>query len=81
VVARELSDAEENVRVAKQDYESVAARLDADMVRFQREKLADFKQYIVGFVSLQLEYSQSVQAQWRELLPRLEAIDPASSQQ
>ena len=44
--------------------------------RFQREKLADFKQMVVGFVSLQLEYSQRIQAHWRELLPQLEAIDP-----
>jgi len=74
-LARELSDAEESARIAKQEYESVVARLDAEMQRFQREKLADFKQMVVGFVSLQLEYSQRAQAHWRELLPQLEAID------
>jgi len=80
-LARELAEAEEGARVAKQEYESVAARLDGEMARFQREKLADFKQMVTGFASLQLEYSQRVQAHWRELLPQLEAIEappPAS---
>lgn len=61
-----------------QEYESVAKRLDTDMSRFQCEKLADFKQFIVGFVSLQLEYSQSIQEEWRVLLPQLEAMETKS---
>lgn len=30
---------------------------------------------VSGFISLQLEYSERIQATWRELLPRLEEID------
>eukprot|EP00316_Scyphosphaera_apsteinii_P004288 CAMPEP_0119320018 /NCGR_PEP_ID=MMETSP1333-20130426/51167_1 /TAXON_ID=418940 /ORGANISM="Scyphosphaera apsteinii, Strain RCC1455" /LENGTH=512 /DNA_ID=CAMNT_0007326607 /DNA_START=74 /DNA_END=1612 /DNA_ORIENTATION=- len=72
--ARELREAEEMHTVAKQEYEQVAARVDAEMARFQREKLADFKQIMVGFVSLQLEYSQRIQAAWRDLLPHLDLV-------
>ena len=54
----------------------VAATVDAEMARFQREKLADFKQIVVQFVSTQLECSQRIQATWQGLLPQLEAIEP-----
>ena len=33
---------------------------------------------VSGFISLQLEYSERIQATWRELLPRLEDIDSAA---
>ena len=52
-----------------------AARLDAEMARFQREKLADFKHVVIDFVKLQLEYSQKVHAAWAALLPQLDAIE------
>ena len=74
VLAREVSDAEEAVNLSKGEYESVAARVDAEMARFQTEKLADFKRFVVGFAKLQIEYSERIQATWRELLPRLEEI-------
>jgi len=74
VLAREVSDAEEAVNLSKGEYESVAARVDAEMARFQTEKLADFKKFVVGFAKLQIEYSERIQATWRELLPRLEEI-------
>ncbi len=54
----------------------MAAVVDAEMARFQREKLADFKQMVVNFVSIQLECSQRIQATWQGLLPQLEAIEP-----
>ena len=60
---------------AKAEYEAVAARLDAEMARFQREKLADFKHVVIDFVKLQLEYSQKVHAAWAALLPQLDAIE------
>ena len=77
--AREVAEAEEGVNLAKGEYEQVAARVDAEMGRFQTEKLADFKRVVTGFVQLQLEYSERVQQTWRELLPRLEEIDAAGS--
>jgi len=73
---REATEAEEQERVAKEHYEKVKKVLSAEFRRFQTEKLADFKKLVVQFVSLQIDHSQRVQAQWRELLPTLEAIDP-----
>ena len=75
VLSQETARAEESVAAAKAEYETVSARVDAEMARFQTEKLHDFKQYVTGFIKLQIEYSQRVQATWRELLPRLEDID------
>jgi len=77
-LARELTEAEEAANLAKAHYESVAARVDAEMGRFQTEKLADFKRTVVGFISLQLEYSQRTQQAWRDLLPKLEEIAVSS---
>ena len=71
---REVEEAEDLSRCAKQEYERVAARVDAEMSRFQREKLAHFKSIIVNFVSLQLEYSKRAEAAWGELLPQLEEL-------
>ena len=66
------------MNLSKSEYEAVAARVDGEMARFQTEKLADFKKYVLAFVQLQIEYSEKVQQSWRELLPRLEDIDSAA---
>ena len=71
----EVAAAEDAEGAAKAEYEAVAARLDAEMARFQREKLADFKHVVIDFVKLQLEYSQKVHAAWAALLPQLDAIE------
>ena len=73
---REVQAAEEQVAFCKGQYEKVAATVDVEMARFQREKLADFKSMVVNFVSTQLECSQRIQATWQGLLPQLEAIEP-----
>ena len=73
---REVQAAEEQVAFCKGHYEKVAATVDVEMQRFQREKLADFKRMVVGFVQTQLECSQRIQATWQGLLPQLEAIEP-----
>ena len=73
--AREVREAEEAANLAKSEYELVAARVDSEMARFQSEKLVDFKRHVTSFIGLQIEYSERVQAAWRELLPRLEDID------
>ena len=72
-----MAEAEEASNLAKSEYDVVAARVDAEMARFQTEKLADFKRYVVNFAKLQIEYSERVQQAWRELLPRLEDIGGA----
>lgn len=77
--AAEVGEAESMHSIAKQEYERVAARVDAEMARFQREKLADFKQMLVGFVTLQLQYSKRIQAAWRDLLPHLDGIADADA--
>jgi sorting nexin-1/2 len=78
--AAEVREAEAVHSIAKQEYETVAARVDSEMARFQREKLADFKQMLVGFVTLQLEYSKRIQSAWRDLLPHLEGISDPEAQ-
>ena len=45
----EVAAAEDAEGAAKAEYEAVAARLDAEMARFQREKLADFKHVVIDF--------------------------------
>jgi len=72
---REVKEAEEAEDLAKADYEMVKARVDAEMGRFQSEKLVDFKRCVTSFLRLQIEYSERIQASWRELLPRLEEIN------
>jgi len=74
-LAREVSEGEEAVNLSKAEYEGVAARVDGEMARFQTEKLSDFKKYVLGFITLQIEYSERVQHTWRDLLPRLEEIE------
>ncbi|KOO25931.1 sorting nexin 1 [Chrysochromulina tobinii] len=75
VLSGELAVAEESTNLAKAEYEAIAARVDAEMARFQAEKLADLKRIVINFISLQIEYSVRVQQAWRELLPRLQAIE------
>jgi sorting nexin-1/2 len=75
-LTNQVQEEEKNVAYCKAEYEKVAAVVDAEMARFQREKLADFKQMVVNFVTIQLECSQRIQATWQGLLPQLEAIEP-----
>lgn len=75
VMAREAQELEQSQSCAKHDYERVAARVDAEMARFQQVKLADFKSMLVRYVTLQLEQSKRSEAAWQELLPQLEAIN------
>ena len=72
---KEVQQAEEHEAFCKGEYEKVAATVDAEMARFQREKLADFKHVVIDFVKLQLEYSRKVHAAWAALLPQLDAIE------
>lgn len=76
---REVTGAEESASLAKADYDNVVARVDAEMARFQLEKLADFKKFVVEFVKLQIEYSTRVQGAWRDLLPSLDAMQDVSA--
>ena len=80
-MARDVADAEAMSACAKQEYDAVSARVDGEMARFQREKLADFKVMLSSFIQLQLEHSSRVQAMWRELLPHLEGVDAPDEQQ
>lgn len=75
VLQRDVQEAEEVAAEAKRDYEAISARVDSEMARFKRQKLADMKQILVSFVSLQLQHSQKVQGIWRDLLPSVEAIE------
>jgi len=72
----EVHQAEKHVVFCRGEYEKVAAVVDSEMMRFQKEKLADFKQMLVELVTIQLECSQRIQATWQGLLPQLEAIEP-----
>ena len=65
---KEVAEAEEQVTLTKAEYETIVTRVDSEMARFQTEKLHDFKAYCVNFIKLQIEYSERVQASWRELL-------------
>ena len=80
-MARDVADAEAMSACAKQEYDAVSARVDGEMARFQREKLADFKVMLSSFIQLQVEHSSRVQAMWRELLPHLEGVDAPAEQQ
>jgi len=74
-LSREMTEAEEAENLAKSHYETVSARVDGEMARFQSEKLTDLKRCVTTFLRLQIEYSERIQAAWRDLLPRLEEID------
>ena len=66
-------------RFSMNRFEAIVGRVDAEMARFQLEKLADFKKFVIDFVKLQIEYSTRVQAAWRDLTPTLDAMQDASA--
>ena len=75
VLEREAREAESLDSCAKQDYAQISERVDAEMVRFKGEKLADFKHMMSNFIAVQIEYSQKVQNVWRDVMPHIDAID------
>jgi len=61
-LSREVTEAEEAENLAKANYETVVARVDGEMARFQSEKLTDFKRCVTTFLRLQIEYSERIQS-------------------
>ena len=74
-VTRDVSEAEAVLTLARQEYDTIAARVDGEMARFQSEKLADFKAMVVRLLELQIEYSERVVCEWEGLYPRASALD------
>lgn len=74
-VKRDVSEAEAVLTLARQEYDTIAARVDGEMARFQSEKLADFKAMVVRLLELQIEYSERVVFEWEGLYPRVSALD------
>ena len=62
-----------------QDYAQISERVDTEMVRFQGEKLGDFKHMMSNFIAVQIEYSQKLQNVWRDVMPHIDAIDADSA--
>lgn len=75
LLEREVREAESLDGCAKQDYAQISERVDQEMVRFQGEKLADFKHMMSNFIAVQIEYSQKLQNVWRDVMPHIDAID------
>lgn len=56
----EVMKAQQRVDDTKLEYDIVTERVMREVERFKREKLSDFKQIILDYIQLQIEYSKKV---------------------
>eukprot|EP00753_Platysulcus_tardus_P002756 PLAT11868.1.p1 GENE.PLAT11868.1~~PLAT11868.1.p1 ORF type:complete len:451 (+),score=225.38 PLAT11868.1:33-1385(+) len=66
--------AQRRVDEAKDKLDNVSDCLLAEVDRFKREKLADFKNMVIDYVQLQIDFNQKVEEHWEALMPTLKAI-------
>lgn len=66
--------AKETMELTKYEYEKVSERLLIEYESFKSRKVADIKEIILNFVSLQIEFHKKAEEAWTELLPKIEAI-------
>lgn len=70
----DVMKAQQRVDDSKLEFDIVTERVMREVERFKREKLADFKQIILDYIQLQIEYSKKVEAEWNQVIPRLAQI-------
>ncbi len=71
--------AESDAAKARLSHEQVSQVTRQEMERFQKEKVAHFKELVVDYVKMQIEHSRKVQAVWDGLLPEIEALSQNST--
>jgi len=74
---QEVVRAEAKAEGAKEEFDLVTRRVLVEVERWKREKLVDFKAFVLEYVQLQIEHNQRVEEAWRSVLPDLQAIGAA----
>lgn len=64
----DVMKAQQHVDDAKLEYDIVTERVLREVDRFKREKLADFKQIVLDYIQIQIEYSKKVMIAWLLLI-------------
>nr|CCA18803.1 sorting nexin putative [Albugo laibachii Nc14] len=72
--------AQERVDNAKLEYDVVTERVLREVKRFKEQKAIDFKRIVLDYIHLQIAYSQRVEKEWEQVVPKLANIQIPSSQ-
>eukprot|EP01035_Chromulina_nebulosa_P024283 gene24283-31577_t len=67
-----MKAANEDMETAKHEYEKVTERLLLEYESFKSRKVADIKEIILNFVTIQIEFHKKSEDAWTELLPKIE---------
>ena len=59
-----LKQSEEAVVVAKKDFETVTARVLAEVKRFKKDKADDMKKTVMDYIQLQIDYNKRMEEIW-----------------
>jgi hypothetical protein len=68
------SQAEDKLASETKELQKVTRRVTVEINNFRRLKGAEFKQFILDFVHLQIDYAAKVQAAWEGILPEIESM-------
>ncbi|CAK4410112.1 unnamed protein product [Aphanomyces euteiches] len=71
----EVSKAQHRVDDAKLEHDIVTERVLREVDRFKQDKLSDFKRIILDYIQLQIEYNLKVEAEWANVIPKLQMIN------
>jgi len=72
-LSREIAEAEEEEKQMKQRYDAVKASMTEELDRFQKERVGNFRDMLMGYARCNAEYHQAISSRWAELLKDLEA--------
>ena len=66
---RELNEAQRRVEAARGAYETIVQRMSEELVRFQRERAAEFAAVLRAFAAAQAQLAADSAKAWRALAP------------
>ena len=72
-LAREIAEAEEEEKMAREHYDMIKASMADELERFQKERSSTFRDMLMGYARCNAEYHQAISGRWQELLKDLES--------
>ena len=71
----EISLLEEGLSLTSNDLHYATVAIQADLDRFQRQKVSDFKEMMLDFAKMHREFAQTNLDNWREAKREIDAVE------
>lgn len=77
--SKELSESTRKAERAKEEYQALVTRMEAELRRFQTERARETRETLKDFAVAQARLASDTAAAWRTILPEIDTDAPAGS--